>query len=141
MACYTEFMKRIKPFLMFSGDQHGKAAEAVDSYVSLFQNSEIHAIDRYGPGDAEPEGTVRTARFSLNGTEFMAIDSAYPHKFNFTPSISLYFECESEVEIDTLFGKLAEGGMALMPLDNYGFSKRFGWVQDRYGVSWQLNLP
>ena len=127
-------MKRIKPF-------HGKAAEAVGFYTSLFDNSEILGIDRYGPGETEPEGTVRTARFTLNGIEFMAIDSAYPHKFNFTPSISLFVECESVTEIDTLFGSLAEGGMALMPLDDYGFSKRFGWVQDRYGVSWQLNLP
>ena len=134
-------MNRIKPFFMFSGDQHGKAAEAVAFYTSLFENSEILGIDRYGPGETEPEGTVRIARFTLNSAEFMAIDSAYPHKFNFTPSISLYCECESVAELDTLFAALAEGGMALMPLDNYGFSKRFGWAQDRYGISWQLNLP
>ena len=141
MACYIGFMKHIKPFLMFSGEQHGKAAEAVDFYTSLFENSEVLGIDRYGPRETEPEGTVRAARFSLNGTEFMAIDSAYPHKFNFTPSISLFCECESVAEINRLFGALVEEGMALMPLDDYGFSKRFGWVQDRYGVSWQLNLP
>ena len=70
----------------------------------------------------------------------MAEDSSLNHKFNFTPSISLYVECESENEIDTVFEKLIEGGQALLPLDDYGSSVRFGWLQDKYGVSWQLNL-
>ncbi len=148
MACgtrtrvwYITVMKRIAPFLMFSGEQRNKAEEAIGLYVSLFANSEILSIERYGPGEIEPEGTVKLLRFTLNGTELMAIESALDHRFTFTPSISLYVECESEEEVDVTFGKLAEGGMALMPIDNYGFSTRFGWVQDRYGVSWQLNLP
>ncbi len=125
---------------MFSGDHHGKAAEAIAFYASLFDNSEVLEIDRYGHGEIGPEGTVKTARFTLNGIEFMAIDSAIDHKFNFTPSISMFVDCESKAEIDAVYGALADGGMPLLPLDSYDFSKRFGWVQDRYGVSWQLNL-
>ena len=125
---------------MFSGKQHGKAAEAVSLYTSLFGNSKILEIERYGPGGTDTDGSVRMARFSLNGTEFMAIDSAIPHAFTFTPSMSLFVECDSETEIQSAFETLADRGEVLMPLTDPGFSKRFGWVQDRYGVSWQLNL-
>jgi predicted 3-demethylubiquinone-9 3-methyltransferase (glyoxalase superfamily) len=134
-------MTTITTFLMFSGDKHGKAEEAIDFYMARFRNSRIEAIKRYGPGDNEPEGTVKGATFTLNGQRFMAIDSAAPHQFNFTPSISLFVDCETQEELERLFGALSESGQVLMPLDNYGFSRRFGWVNDRFGVSWQLNLP
>jgi predicted 3-demethylubiquinone-9 3-methyltransferase (glyoxalase superfamily) len=62
------------------------------------------------------------------------------HAFTFTPSISVFVECESEAELEAVFSRLAAGGSVLMPLDNYGFSTRFGWVKDRFGVSWQMNL-
>ena len=133
-------MKSATPFLLFVGEQHGKAAEAVRFYTSLFDDSELLSIDYFGPGEMEPEGSVKNARFSLNGTEIMAMESALAHAFTFTPAISLFVECESEEEISAAYGALADGGQALMPLSNYGFSKRFGWIQDRYGVSWQLNL-
>ena len=136
-------MKSIATFLMFSGDQHGKAEEAVRFYTSVFDNGEILGIERYGAGESGPEGTVRTARFELNGTAFMAFDSALAHAFTFTPSMSLFVECASDHEIETAFERLGEGGEILMPLDDYDFSgvnQKFGWVQDRYGVSWQLNL-
>lgn len=71
----------------------------------------------------------------------MAIDGAGPHPFTFTPAISLFVECESLEEIERVYRALSDGGMALMEFGDHGFSKRFGWVQDRYGVSWQLNLP
>lgn len=71
----------------------------------------------------------------------MAIDSAAQHQFNFTPSMSLFVGCETEEELDLLFGALSEAGQVLMPLDDYGFSRRFAWVNDRFGASWQLNLP
>ena len=109
-------------------------------YTSLVSNSEILSIERYGPGEMGPEGTVKVARFTLNGTALMVSDSPIAHAFTFTPSISLFVECESEAELDAAFGRLLDGGQALMPLDNYGFSRKFGWVQDTYGVSWQLNL-
>lgn len=80
------------------------------------------------------------ALFSLAGQDFMCIDSPIRHGFTFTPATSLYVSCQSEAEIDTLFEKLAEGGMVLMPLGEYPFSKRYAWVKDRFGVSWQLSL-
>jgi predicted 3-demethylubiquinone-9 3-methyltransferase (glyoxalase superfamily) len=71
----------------------------------------------------------------------MCIDSAVDHGFGFTPAISLFVQCDSEDELDGLYGELAEQGQALMPLGSYGFSAKFGWANDRFGVSWQLNLP
>ena len=133
-------MQKFTTFLMFVGEQHGKAEEAINLYVSLFKNSRIIQIERYGSGEPEPEGTVKHATFSLDGQTFMAIESAQRHEFAFTPAISIYVQCESEEEIDNLYKRFMEGGSALMPLDNYGFSKKFAWVADRYGVSWQLNL-
>lgn len=133
-------MKSIKTSLMFVGEQAGKAEDAIKFYTSLFPNSEIIDIQRYGPGEHEPEGSAKIARFTINGTEFLALDSHLDHQFNFTPSMSLYVECESMSEIEEAFRALAQGGSKLMPLDNYGFSQKFGWLQDKYGVSWQLNL-
>ena len=132
-------MKDITTFLMFSGKHHGRAKEAIDLYVSLFPESSIQNVDFYGSGENQPEGTVRIAEFSLKGKRFMAIDSTGPHAFNFTPSISLFVECDTEKEINYLYNVLSSEGEVLMPLDNYGFSPRFGWVNDRFGVSWQLN--
>jgi predicted 3-demethylubiquinone-9 3-methyltransferase (glyoxalase superfamily) len=129
------------PFLMFCGPHSGQAEEAISLYVSLIQDSQISAIDRYGANEAEPEGTVRLAHFQLAGREYMAIDSAGPHQFTFTPAFSIFVTCESEDELERLYEALSAGGEVLMPLDNYGFSRRFGWVNDRYGVSWQMNLP
>ena len=130
---------KITTFLMFEGD----AEEAITFYISLFDDSEIVSIKKYesdGPGGPEAEGTVQNAVFTLKGQQYMAFDSYMEHGFTFTPSISLFVECESEEELGTLFEKLKEGGEVMMPLDDYGFSKKFGWVQDRFGVSWQLNF-
>lgn len=121
----------------------GKAEEAMTLYTSLFDDSEIVSITKYGsdgPGGPEAEGTVQNAVFSLKGQRYLAFDSYIEHDFSFTPSISLFVECESEEELETLFKNLNEGGEVLMPLDNYGFSTKYGWVNDRFGVSWQLNF-
>ena len=80
------------------------------------------------------------ATFSLNGQEFMCIDSSVQHEFTFTPSMSLYVNCETEAEIERLFEKLSLGGQVLMELDRYPFSEKFAWLNDQFGVSWQLNL-
>ena len=133
-------MKSITTFLMFVGDQTGKAEEAITFYTSLFDNSEILNVEHYGVDENEPAGTVKLARFTLNGVEHMAMDSALNHEFTFTPSVSLYVECDSLEEIEAVYKTLLEDGKALMPLDNYGFSQMFGWVSDKYGFSWQLNL-
>jgi len=125
---------------MFVGDKHGKAEEAINFYVGLFPHSYIDAIEHYKAGEPGAEGTVKVATFTLNGQLFKAIDSGAPHQFNFTPAISLYFECDTAEELAHLYQALSAGGQELMPLGNYGFSRQFGWVNDRFGVSWQLNL-
>ncbi|WP_326824974.1 VOC family protein [Streptosporangium sp. NBC_01756] len=129
--------QKITTFLMFEG----AAEEAMTFYISLFDDAKILAVTRYGPEGPGAEGSVQHATFTLAGQEYMAIDSSMPHAFTFTPAISLYVQCDSEEEIERLYAALSEKGGPLMPLDSYGFSRRFGWVADRFGVSWQLNLP
>ncbi|MCH6264492.1 VOC family protein [Neobacillus citreus] len=131
-------MEKVTPFLMF---QEGNAEEAMNFYTSIIEDSQITSIVRYGANAAGPEGTVMQATFTLKGQEFMCIDSFVKHQFSFTPSFSIFLTCNTEEELDFLYEKLHEGGQALMPLNNYGFSKKFGWVNDRFGVSWQINLP
>jgi predicted 3-demethylubiquinone-9 3-methyltransferase (glyoxalase superfamily) len=127
---------KVSPFLMFDGS----AEAAMRFYVSLFAGSEIKQLQRYGTGEAGAEGTIRRADFVVAGQEMICIDSPVKHAFTFTPSVSLFVECESEAELQTTFSELSRDGQVLMPLDDYGFSTKFGWVNDRYGVSWQLNL-
>ena len=129
-------MQKFTPFLMFEG----QAEAAMNFYTSLFGNSKILSITRYGPDQGGEEGTVMLARFALNEQEFMCIDSSISHEFTFTPSISIYVECESEAEVDRLFAALSEDGKMMMPLDSYPFSARYAWLSDRFGVSWQLSL-
>jgi predicted 3-demethylubiquinone-9 3-methyltransferase (glyoxalase superfamily) len=129
-------VQKITTFLMFEG----KAEEAMNFYISLFADSEIKSISRYGENQGGSKGSVLHAVFSLNGQQFMCIDSSVKHQFTFTPAISLHVMCDSEVEIDNIFAGLSQGGQILMPLDAYPFSKRYGWVNDRFGVSWQLML-
>ncbi|WKD35166.1 VOC family protein [Streptomyces xanthophaeus] len=136
----TPTPQKITTFLMFEG----RAEEAMSFYVSLFDDAEVLAVSRYGPDEtgpgAGPAGTVRHATFSLAGQQLMCIDSPAQHAFGFTPAVSLYVQCEDDAEIDRLYRALAEQGQELMPLGSYGFSHRFGWVNDRFGVSWQLNV-
>ncbi|AQT75508.1 MULTISPECIES: VOC family protein [Streptomyces] len=128
--------QKITTFLMFEG----RAEEALTFYTSLFDDSEVLDITRYGADGPGPEGTVLRATFSLAGQRFMCIDSYVQHEFGFTPAVSLFVECGSVAELDRLHAALADGGKELMPVGAYGFSARFGWVNDRFGVSWQLNL-
>lgn len=125
------------PFLMF---QNANAEEAMTFYTGLFTDGQVLDVAKYGPEGQGPEGTIMVARFSLAGQEVMCSDSPVQHGFGFTPSVSLWVETESEDELERLFTALADGGGTLMPLGDYGFSRRFGWVNDRFGVSWQLNL-
>jgi predicted 3-demethylubiquinone-9 3-methyltransferase (glyoxalase superfamily) len=129
-------MQKIITFLMFDG----KAEEAMNFYTSLFKDSVIKSITRYGANEPGAEGTVKHAVFSLNGQEFMCIDTNAQHGFTFTPSMSLYIHCETVNEIDELFEKISKEGNILMPLSAYPFSTRYAWIADKYGVSWQLNL-
>ncbi len=135
-------MQKTTTFLMFAGDQCGRAEEAMRFYTSLFPGSEIRSIE-YFEADLRGERTrlVRQALFTLAGQEYMASENTLEHQFTFTPAISLFVTCESEAELESLHRALASGGTELMPPDDYGFSRRFTWVADRFGVSWQLNLP
>jgi len=128
--------QKIKTFLMFEGN----AEEAMSFYTSLFDESEIISIKRYGANEAGAEGTVIQAVFSLKGQQFMCIDSSVKHGFTFTPAISLFVTCDTEEEIDRVFASLSQEGSILMPLAAYPFSEKFGWVADKYGVTWQLTL-
>jgi predicted 3-demethylubiquinone-9 3-methyltransferase (glyoxalase superfamily) len=131
-------VEKVTPFLMF---QDSNAEEAMNFYTSIIEDSQITNIVRYGANEAGVEGTVMQATFTLKGQEFMCIDSHVKHQFSFTPSFSIFITCDTEEELHKLYEKLGEDGQTLMPLNNYGFSKKFGWVNDRFGVSWQLNLP
>ncbi len=122
--------------LMFDG----VAEKAMNLYVSLFRDSHINRMEQYGPGEQGAEGTIKVADFALGGHHLKCMDSPIKHDFTFTPSISIFVECSDEPELENAFKQLSEGGQVLMPLDDYGFSKRFGWVNDRFGVTWQHNL-
>lgn len=120
--------------------QDNNAENAMNFYVELFDNSEIISVQRWGKGGPVEEGRIMQAKFKLDGNLFMCSDSPPVHDWNFTPAVSNYLECEDETELEKLFSKLSENGKVTMPLNNYGFSQKFGWVIDQYGVSWQLNL-
>lgn len=120
--------------------QKNDAEQAMNFYVSLFENSKIIDVKRWGKEGPGKEGTIMQAIFELNGQKFLCSDSPPVHDWDFTPAVSNYIECKNESELERLFSKLSENGTVAMPIDNYGFSQKFGWVVDQFGVSWQLNL-
>ena len=115
-------MQKITPFLWFN-DQ---AEEAMYFYISVFPNSRVIRIARYGDAGPGPKGTVMTAHFALDGQEFVALNGG-PH-FHFTPAISLVVNCETQTEIDAFWERLSEGGT----------QQQCGWLQDKFGISWQV---
>jgi predicted 3-demethylubiquinone-9 3-methyltransferase (glyoxalase superfamily) len=119
----------ITTFLMFEG----RASEAIELYVGLFGGA-VETMTRM------QDGRVQHATFRLRDKIYAAIDSPAKHDFTFTPAISLFVDCADEAEFDTLFAALSSDGKVLMPPDNYGFSRKFAWCNDRFGVSWQINL-
>lgn len=128
---------RATPFLMFQG----KGREALDFYLATFPGAQVEGLQLYGPGEPSPEGTVRSAVLIVGGQRLRLFDSPPVHAFSFTPAISFFLDCESEAQLRDLAAALSDnGGAFLMPIGNYGFSALFAWVNDRFGVSWQLNL-
>jgi predicted 3-demethylubiquinone-9 3-methyltransferase (glyoxalase superfamily) len=119
---------KINPFLMFVGEQQGRAEEAMNFYTSVFKNSGIISLMRYHEGDAGPTGKVVHAEFKLNGQRFMAMDSAIDMPFTFTPAISYFVNCKTQREVDEFWDKLSDGGIKM----------QCGWLRDRFGVSWQV---
>jgi len=126
----------LTPFLMFTG----QAEEAMRFYVSTFPDAEVLSIDRNPPDEEAMEGTVSGAAFRIADLTLRCIDSPDVHAFGFTPSVSFFFDCESESILDGLFDRLSEGGSVLMPPGEYPFARRFAWISDRFGVSWQLSV-
>jgi predicted 3-demethylubiquinone-9 3-methyltransferase (glyoxalase superfamily) len=129
-------MKRVATHLMFTGE----ASAALELYSAIFPDFKIGEVERYGPGQQGPEGTVKRGDASLGGHRLIIIDSPVRHAFTFTASMSIFVDCSTAAELDAAFAALSSGGQVFMPIDNYGFSQRFGWCSDRFGVSWQLNL-
>jgi len=115
-------MQKITPFLWFDG----KAEEAMRFYVSIFKNSKVGSITRYGDAGPGPKGTVMFVTFRLDGQEFIALNGG--PQFNFSPAISLVVNCETQGEVDAFWEKLSEGGEKL----------QCGWLKDKYGLSWQI---
>jgi predicted 3-demethylubiquinone-9 3-methyltransferase (glyoxalase superfamily) len=128
----------VRPFLMF---QDGAGSAALDFYLSLFPDARVETMERYGAGEPGPEGTIKVARFTVGGQSVMCSDSFVKHGFGFTPSFSFFVDVESEERLRALADRLKQDGQEFMPVGNYGFSRLFAWVGDRFGVSWQINYP
>ena len=129
--------EQIATFLTF---QENNAEQAMNFYVGIFENSRIIDVQRHEAGGPAVEGSIFFATFELNGSRFACSDSYIKHEWDFTPGVSNFVTCKSEEELNNLFEKLSENGQVLMPVDNYGWSKKFAFVNDQFGVSWQLNL-
>lgn len=131
-------MKNIVPCLWFD-DQAVKAAKF---YTSLFPNSKTKDITHYSETMANearrPKGSVMTVSFTLAGQEFLGLNGG--PLFKFTPATSFFVNCKTEAELNALWKKLSKNGSVLMEVGPYPFSKRFGWLTDQFGLSWQLNL-
>jgi len=118
-------MQKITPFLWFDNN----AEEAINFYLSIFKNSRIVNMTRYGEAGPGPKGTVMTATFQLDGQEFVALNGG--PQFTFSPAISFFVKCETQREIDELWEKLSAGGE----------KSKCGWLRDKYGLSWQIVPP
>jgi predicted 3-demethylubiquinone-9 3-methyltransferase (glyoxalase superfamily) len=128
--------KSVLPFLMFQGN----AEAALEFYRTALEGVQLDRIERYGENEPVAAGALKTARMTMLGQEVMIYDSPPMHDFGFTPSFSFFVECADEDEVRRLAAAFAEGGHALMPVGNYGFSRLYAWVADRFGVTWQFNL-
>jgi len=115
-------MQKITPFLWFDN----QAEEAMNFYVSIFKNSKVVNVTRYGDAGPGPKGTVMSVIFELEGQQFYALNGG--PQFTFTPAISFFVNCETQQEVDELWEKLSAGGR----------KDRCGWLSDKYGLSWQI---
>ena len=127
-------MQKIIPFLWFDEE----AEEAAEFYTSIFKGSEITSTARYGETHPERSGKVMTVNFRLEHQDFIALNGG--PEFIFTPAISFFVTLETVAEVDALWEKLAQGGTVLMPFQKYDWSEKYGWLNDKYGVSWQIGV-
>jgi len=119
----------------------GRAQEAMSLYVSTFPDGRVKSLVPWAEGSPGKPGSVMIAEFEIAGLKVMCSDSPVPHGFTFTPASSIFVNVDSEEELRCIVDALGVDGAVLMPLGNYGFSQLFTWINDRFGVSWQLNLP
>lgn len=130
-------MTKVITHIMFQGD----AQKAIDLYLSIFKDFTVGNVERYGEGEQVAAGAFKMAEVSFAGHDFIIFNSPPVHDFSFTPTMSIFVDFDTADELETAFARLSEAGQVMMPLGDYGFSKRYGWVADRFGLSWQLNLP
>lgn len=139
--------QQLTPFLVFKGN----AEEAMKFYTSLFDDSTVTQIIRARAEDPGwTEGTLQHAIFTLAGQQFMCVNMPPPGNrlhtiapwddFSFNPAITFYVQRDTNEEFDKLYGALSEGGEIYLPAGGYGFSPKFAWLNDRYGISWRINL-
>ena len=126
-------MSNVSTFVMFQGD----AQQAIDLYSELFPGFRVQQLQHYD----DESRRVRHATIDFDRHNLVFTDSPVSHDFSFTPAVSLHVNFATDAELERVFARLAEGGEVLMPIDDYGFSARFGWLNDRFGLSWQLNVP
>jgi predicted 3-demethylubiquinone-9 3-methyltransferase (glyoxalase superfamily) len=121
--------QKITPCMLFTGEQYGRAEEAIAHYASVFKNTNIDGILRYDANELpDQEGKIKHAQISINGNKFMLMESARNHHFSFSEGVSLTIHCENQEEIDYYWERLTEGGEESM----------CGWLKDKFGVSWQI---
>ncbi|KKQ45678.1 MAG: 3-demethylubiquinone-9 3-methyltransferase [Candidatus Moranbacteria bacterium GW2011_GWC2_37_8] len=125
---FADAEQKIKPALMFTGDQFGKVEEAMKFYTALFEGSGIDKIERYTAGENDKEGAIKYAEFTLSGKNFVAMESSMEHAFTFTPAISFVVDCQAQEDVDKFWEKLSEGGE----------KGQCGWLEDKFGISWQI---
>lgn len=125
----SKTLPKISPLLMFDGNQWGKAQDAMDFYISVFNNAQIDMVEHYGPENKACEGKIVHALFSIEGQKFLAMDSGMPSDINFNEAISFVINCDTQDEIDHFWEKLSSGG---------GHEAQCGWLKDQFGVSWQI---
>ena len=126
----------VTPFLMFAGT----AEEAMRFYVETCGDAEVLRLERVSADGPGPEGTVEVGLLRIGNNRVRCFDSPVTHAFGFTPAVSLFVDCDSADEVTRVATLLGEGGSFLMPVDSYPFAERFAWVQDRFGVTWQLSF-
>lgn len=129
-------MSNVSTFVMFQGN----AQQAIDLYSELFPGFRVQLVQHYDEQDTGPR-RIKYAAIDFERHSLVFTDSPVSHDFSFTPAVSLHVNLATDAELERIFTRLAAGGEVLMPIDDYGFSARFGWLNDRFGLSWQLNVP
>ncbi len=130
-------MQKVTTFLMFEGT----AEAAIELYRSVFDDAEVVSLVRYGAGGPGAEGAVERADLRLGNLELMLFNSPGRHAFTFAPAVSLFVTCDDDAELERLVAGLGGRGEFLMARADYGFSRRFACLNERFGVSWQLKVP